>query len=85
MLPIVTANPLVLKVEKVGKTACLGTVTGREKYLIAKLVQLTDDGTEERHMGGIVKIDPNSFLVMSVFHLTNLFKNKFEIRIFLVD
>jgi hypothetical protein len=73
MFPIMASDPLVLKVKKVSKAACLGTVTSREKHLITKFVQLTDDGTKERNMRGIVKVYPNSFFTTGVFHLTNLF------------
>ena len=72
MLPIMAPDPLVLKMKKVSKATCLRTVTCREKHLIAELVQLTDDGAKKRNMGGIVKVYPNSFLILGVFHRTNL-------------
>jgi len=67
-LPEMSPYPLVLKAISISKAACLGAISRGENDGKSLLLQLSDDGLEERDVWRVVQIDPDR-LILQLFSL----------------
>jgi hypothetical protein len=62
-LPEMSPYPLVLEIISIGKAACLGAISRGESDGKSLLLQLSDDGLEERYVRRVVQIDPDRLIL----------------------
>ena len=63
VLAVVLADRLAFDPVQIHQAVHLEAVPGGDHAVVAPLTQLVDDGLEERHVGGIVEVDPDLLLL----------------------